>query len=93
MPRAPGDEGELAVGEADLLCGAGAFFCHGVLTLPPEVDVCRGKFNIERLTYILLLHTVRICRALSESPRSVVANLLRRVRLEHGPCDNALIER
>lgn len=29
-----GDEGKLPVGEADLLCGAGAFFGHGFLPYP-----------------------------------------------------------
>jgi hypothetical protein len=43
------------------------------------------------LTYMLLLHTVRICRALSESPRSVVANCCAGFRLEHNRCRKALI--
>jgi hypothetical protein len=50
-----------------------ALLWHRFLPYRAEAGVCWGKLTLRQLTYILLLHTVKICRALSASPRSVVA--------------------
>jgi hypothetical protein len=50
-----------------------ALLWHRFLLYRAEAGVCWGKLTLRQLTYILLLHTVKICRALSASPRSVVA--------------------
>jgi hypothetical protein len=46
--------------EGRILCRPDTLFCH--LFLPYRLEAgCRAKFILRRLTYITLLHTVRIC--------------------------------
>jgi hypothetical protein len=73
--------------------GARALFCHEFLPYRAEAGVCWTKLTLRRLTYILLLHTVRICRALSASPRSVVAACCAGFGWSTVRVGNALIER
>jgi hypothetical protein len=60
-------------GSFDPLRGAGRVLSAISSYLTPEAAVFRANLIRRRLTYIALLHTVSICRALSASPSSVVA--------------------